>query len=290
MFDLEHKNSAKSVTEVHSRTNDSVEVAKFPQAKSAAPLDDGLTQHCASDLAEANSHRDSGQFIRSGSPIRLLQDYASDDSSDYEDETCFADANVLTVSTRATTSPSVPHKDSGSFLQTDIGSKSPSTAQKEYELFSKTSQNDSEMSLHPVQDTQTRSFTRETDDGCLDHNPENQVHLNLSASIEVSKEKDSLSRADIGSGGKSRHAEQKDEKKTSKFELNPLKVDRFGRLAREGPTDSDSDDSRSRQTRRRNKRDRSWSRSRSPIERSSRRRRRRRSPRRRKDKRSRSRR
>lgn len=62
-----------------------------------------------------------------------------------------------------------------------------------------------------------------------------------------------------------------------------LKIDEFGRLAREGSSDSDSGDS-PRYTRRRGKRETSWSRSRSPYDR------RRWSPRRRKDKRGRSRR
>ncbi|KAF7806275.1 Zinc finger CCCH domain-containing protein 55 isoform A [Senna tora] len=286
-FDLEHINSAKSVIQVHSTVNDSVEVALSSHSKSADPLVDNLTEHGASDHAEASPHKDSGQLIMSGSPIRLLQDYATDNTSDNEDETCFADASTLTVSTGPATSASAAFKDFGSSLKTDVGSKSPSPTQKGCELLSKASQNDSEVSLRLVQEdkgTHTRSVVSGTDGACVKHNLENQIPVKFDAFVETPKGEDGIKSGDIGCTSKSGNAEQEDDKRTSECELNPLKVDKFGRLAREGPTDSDSDDSRNRYSRRRNRRDRSWSRSRSPIERNSRRRRR--SPRRRKERRN----
>ncbi|XP_054821235.1 uncharacterized protein LOC129320085 [Prosopis cineraria] len=289
LFELEQMNTAKSVTKVHSTMDDSVEVVKFPEAKAAAPLADDLTECGTSDPSEANPDRDSGQLIRSGSPMRLLQDYASDETSDNEDETCLADASTLIDSNAAATSASFAHKDLGSSLETDIGSKISTATQQGCELLSKTSLNESKMSLHLVQEgdfTHTTNITSGINDVCVEHNLENQDPVNFAASIEASKGKDVLSSAGIDCSSKSLNAEQGD-KKTSRFELNPLKVDEFGRFVREDPTDSDSDDSRNCRTRRRNERDRSWSRSRSPIERSGRRRKR--SPWRRKDKRSRSR-
>lgn len=267
--------------------NDSVGVAQIPQCTSASPLADDLMQTGTSYPSEASPHTDSGQLIRNGSPIRLLQDYASDDSSDNEDEACFADTSTLTVTTRAATSASVVHEDSGGFFKTDAGSKIPSTTEKGCELLSKASQNGSEMFLHLVKqdkDTHRISVASGTNDASNEHNLENQFPENVDTSVEASKGKGVLSSASIDHGSRIGNAQQEDEKRTSKFELNPLKVDKFGRLAKGGPTDSDSDDSQNRRSRRRNKRDRSWSRSQSPIERTSRRRRR--SPRRRKDKRS----
>ncbi|XP_061351967.1 uncharacterized protein LOC133296938 [Gastrolobium bilobum] len=295
LSDLELMQSARSVTNVRSPVNGSTEVAEFPLGtvleRSAASPDDDSTQNGTSDHNEAtNPSRDSGHLIRSGSPIRLLQDYASDDTSDNEDEGCAADAIVLTLSAGVVTGVSAAHKDSGSYLETDIGSKSPSSAQKGFVLLSKTSQNDSEVSPHLVNESKgprKRSVSRWSSDGCIEHNLENQLSVNVASSLEAFQGKDGLGGTGIDNVSKSGNAEQENERKTSKFEPNVLKVDEFGRHPREGPTDSDSDDSRYRQTRRLNKRDRSWSRSRSPLDRS--RRRRRRSPQRRKDKRSRSR-
>ncbi|XP_028753760.1 uncharacterized protein LOC114713312 isoform X2 [Neltuma alba] len=288
LFESEQMNTAKSATEFLCTMGDSVEVVKFPEGKGAAPQADDLTEHGASDPAIANRDRDSGQLLRSGSPMKLLQDYASDDTAGNEDEACLADASTLTVSTVSATSSSVAHKDLGSYLKTDVGSKIFSATQKGCELLSNTSLNESKMSLHPVQenDVTHTAIASGTNDVCTGHNLENQASVNFAASIEPSKGRDVLSSAGINTSSKSGNAEQGD-KKTSKLELNPLKVDEFGRVAREDPTDSDSDDSRNHWTRRRNKRDRSWSRSRSPVERSGRRRKR--SPWRRKDRRSRSR-
>ncbi|RDX82474.1 Zinc finger CCCH domain-containing protein 55, partial [Mucuna pruriens] len=297
LSDSEHMKSARSVTKVCSLVNDSTEVAELPLGaaleRSAAPVDDDFTHTGTSDYNETtNSDRDYGLLIRSGSPIRLLQDYASDDTSDNEDEGNAADANVFTVSGGADTSVSAAHKDSGSYMETDIGSKSPSSTQKGFGPLSRTSQDDSEISPHSLQESKEtrnrkKSVSRWTSDGCIEHNLENQVSVNFAASIEAFKGKGGLEGNDIDSGSKSDNAEKEDEGKTSKFELNVLKVDEFGRHLREGVTDSDSDDSRYHRTRRPNKRDRSWSRSRSPPDRRSRRNRR--SPRRRKDKRNRSR-
>lgn len=281
--------SARSVS-VHSPVNDSNEVAEFPlgtvSERSAAPLDDDFIRNGTSDHNEAtNPDRDSGQLMRSGSPIGLLQEYASDETSDNEDEGCAADANVITVSAGADTGVSVAHKDSVNYLETDIGS---STTQNGLGLLSRTSQNDSELSPHLVQESKGTRSVSCTSDGCVEHNLENQVSVNFTSSTEAFQGKDGSGGTGVNNDVKSSNAEQEDERKTSKFEPTVLKVDEFGRHLREGATDSDSDDSRSHRTRRLNKRDRSWSRSRSPVD--TRRRRRRRSPRRRKDKRSQSRR
>ncbi|KAL1337971.1 hypothetical protein HN51_032646 [Arachis hypogaea] len=259
---FEQMKSAISVTKVHSPVNGSSEVAKVPLGtgfeKSAAPLAEGFIRNGTSDLVEAiDADRDSGQLIRSGSPIKLLQDYASDDTSGNEDE----------ISAGAASGVSIAHKDSRSRLETDIGSKTPSGTQKGFGQLSETTLD---------------NLVQKSKELIEDYH-ENQV--SVAASYETIAVKDKL-------GSKSNNAEPEDERKSSKFEKNILKVDKFGRHPKEAPTDSDSesDDSHYRQTKRGSKRGRGRSRSRSPEHRSrSRSRRRRKSPRRRRDRRSRSR-
>ncbi|KAK7411325.1 hypothetical protein VNO78_02758 [Psophocarpus tetragonolobus] len=289
----EHVKSIRSVTKVFSPVNDSTEMPGSPPSaaleRSAAPVDKNFMRTGTSDCNETiTTDRDYGLLIRSGSPIRLLQDYASDDTSDNEDEGNAAEANVLTASGGADTGVSAAHNDSGSYLETDIGSKNLSGTQKH----SRTSPDDLEISPHLLQESKEtheckKPVSRWTSDGCIEHNLENQVSVNCAPSVEVLKDKDELEGNGIDCGSKSGNAEKENEGKTSKFESNVLQVDEFGRHLREGVTDSDSDDSRYHRMRRLNKRDRSWSRSRSPPERRSRRNRR--SPRRRRDKRNRSR-
>ncbi|KAK7304230.1 hypothetical protein RJT34_15361 [Clitoria ternatea] len=294
--DLESMKSARSVTKVCSPVNDPTDVVESPLGtvleKPAAPADDDFKSIGTLDRNEAlNLERDSGMHIKTGSPIRLLQDYASDDTSDDEDEGCAADANVFTVSGGADTGVSAAHKDSsGSYMETNIGSKNPSISQKGFGPLSKTSKDDSEKPQYLVQETKEtkkRSVSRWTSDGCVERNLANQVAITFAASAEAFQGKDGLAGTGIDSDCKSGNVEQEDEGKASKFEPNVLKVDEFGRHLKEGLTDSDSDDSHYRHTRRLNKRDRSWSRSRSPPDKRSRRRRR--SPHRRRDKRNRSR-
>lgn len=287
--------SARSLTKVCSVVNDSTEVAELPLGtvleRSVASVDDDFTHNGTSDYNETtNPDRVSGLLIRSGSPIKLLQDYASDDTSDNEDEGNAAGANVLTVPGGADTGVSATHKDSGSYMETNIVSKSLSSTEKGFAPLSRISQDGSGISRHFVQEskgTRKKSVSRWSSDVCIEHNLENQVSVNFAASVEAFCGKDGLEGTAIGSGSKCGDAE-KEEGKTSKIEPNVPKVDEFGRHIREGLVDSDSDESRHHRTRRLKKRDRSGSRSRSPLDRRSRRNRR--SPRRRKDKRDRSRR
>ncbi|KAI5445352.1 hypothetical protein KIW84_013545 [Lathyrus oleraceus] len=293
--DVEPMKSARSATKVLSPLNDSIELAEsLPITGSGrleAPLDKGFIRNGASDHGEATDpNRDSEQLMRIDSPIRLLQNYASDETSDNEDDGCTEDANnVFTVSTGADSCVPDAFKDSKSNLETGIGLKSPSYTQKATGLLSKSSQNNSEISpcLVQVPDVTGKRSVSRISDGCVAPNLENQVSVNFSSSIEALQGEDRLgdNGLDIDSS-KSGPAEQNCEKETSKFEPTVLKVDEFGRHIKEGASDSGSDESRSRRTKRINKRDRSrsHSRSRSPIDRRSRRRRR--SPRRRKDKRS----
>lgn len=210
---------------------------------------------------EANNFdRFSNQFIKVGSPFRLLQDYASDNSSENDD------VNVIIVPPSVTAAAKSSHKDTGSHLKTYIGSESPCMSDKESKLPSESRKpyKAEKFSLHTkkeIKDTRTTLITTE--------------------SHEAFQEKDALDGA--GTDVVSRRGKSQEVKKAT-FESVPPKVDEFGRLVRDGSSDSNSDDSR--YNKRHNKRGRSRirSRSRSPLDSG------RRSSRRRRDKRSRSRR
>ncbi|MED6196808.1 hypothetical protein PIB30_050780 [Stylosanthes scabra] len=254
---FEHMKSAISVTKVDSPVNGSSKVAKVPMGtgfeKPAAPLAEGFIRNGTSDLVEAiDADRDSGQLKRSGSPIKLLQDYASDDTSGNEDE----------ISAGAASGVSRSH------LVTDIGSKSPSGTRKGFGHLSETTPNNIQESRERIEDYH-----------------ENQV--SVAASSETNPAKDLLGSKSSNAEQVDERKSSKLEKnvvKVDKFGRHPKEAPT--------DSDSESDDSHYRQTKRGSKRGRGRSRSRSPRRRSrsrSRSRRRRKSPRRRRDKRSRSR-
>jgi len=99
--------SARSVTKVHSSVNDSIDVAESlldtGSGRLAAPLDKDVKRNGTSDHSEVTSpNKDSEQRMHTGSPIRLLQDYASDETSDNEDEKGYIkDANNFLQSLQA---------------------------------------------------------------------------------------------------------------------------------------------------------------------------------------------
>lgn len=159
---------------------------------------------------------------KSGSPFRLLQDYASDDSSENDGEPFHEDHNTSAISSSIKADTTVSDKATESHVGSDVGSKS-SHRKKKAKV----------ASVGPDVDLITR---RDKD---LKENEEKEAKLESA-------------------------------------------LDEFGRLVREGSSDSDYD---SRYANRRGKRGRSRSHSRSPVDRG-----RRRSSWRRRERRSRSRR
>ncbi|KAJ7956486.1 Zinc finger CCCH domain-containing protein 55 [Quillaja saponaria] len=291
LSDSGHVKSPRLAVNGHIPVTSSAETAECQLgiyiAKSVGPRVDDFGQSGASSTdIKTNTH--SGQLIRTGTPIRLLQDYtSSDDISDNEDEPC-GDVSVSTVSPIPETGAMDVHKYSGNYLEMDMKAKSPSRTEEVFGLLFEKSQNALELSPDAVRDvpkTLTTSVSSGPLDESFDHSLKNQVPRNCSASNEAIQEKDGLNSVGVDVSGNIDGAEEENEEKTTESKSTPLKVDEFGRLIREGPIDSDSDDSRNPRTKRHNKRDRSWSRSRSPLGR----RRRRRSPRKRKERRSRSR-
>ncbi|XP_048328942.2 uncharacterized protein LOC107419036 isoform X1 [Ziziphus jujuba] len=260
-------------------------------------LEGHLVNHASSEKVisgSLNLHEESkdlrsssNQINRSGSPFRLLQDYASDDTSENGDEPFHEDSNPLTVPLSVTVGPSRSQKVTVSHLKTDTVSESPQRSKKAKKGFgqlseSSISQKAAEyppVSQTKVEDAQAdiASTTSGKTDECLDDDHRKQASVKHTSSKKVA-----LGDADVEVISKRNKTVKENREKETKFEsAAPLKVDEFGRLVREGSSDSDYD---SRHTNRRTKRGRSRSSSRSPVDRS-----RRRNSWRRREKRSRSR-
>lgn len=231
--------------------------------KSATPLIDDLIPSSASAAASGiGFEKFPGQIIKGASPFRLLQDYASDDSTENGDVPCAEDVIPVTASPSVTADTGL-HRDIKYNLDSGLGSERSCRTERSFEPSSEPE------SPVDVKEVKTSIATRTTDENVLIH--ENEAPISHGASVRDGHEK--------GAGG---GVDIVPESGKSQKEMPPLKIDEFGRLVKEGASDSDSDDSR--YARKRGKRGRSRSRSRSPPDR-----RRRRSPLRRKERRSRSR-
>ena len=196
--------------------------------------------------AETKPAESSGQAARLDSPFRLIQSYASDDSSGEDGEPSREELKTVggSLSHKAGAMSSHENMDSKSHLASEAGISESAEVRPENIL---------------IKDLE---------------NPQ-AVQSGRSGGVEGSSSADSFQ----GKKANKDHCviEKEDEDHVS----SALRVDEFGRLVKEGGSDSESDNAY--HTRRRGKRDRSRSRSASE-------RRKRRSPRRRKDRRSRSRR
>lgn len=251
--------------------------------KSSIPIADDQNTLGASVAAEAiNSDGVSNQSITVNSPFRLLQDYASENSSENDLDAFFEDVNVVIAPSSVTTSVKSSHKDAGSHFE--IGSESLCMTDKMSGM-----QYESRRSKFSLDTKKEVKGTRTT--------------LTIE-SHEASQGKDASNGAPIDIVSKRNKSQGG--KKTKSESVLP-KVDEYGRLVREGSSDSSSDGSRynkrhskrgrsrsrgrirsrsrshSRSRIRSRSRSRTRSRSRSPLDS-----RRRRSPRRRREKRNRS--
>ncbi|PON70563.1 Zinc finger, CCCH-type [Parasponia andersonii] len=275
--------TSKSASKVHSQVMYSVGGAEClldsHLEKSVSPLADNLSASCASVAVEANNSEKCSELIKGGSPIRLLQDYASDGSSEDDDQLLHEGLNPSTVLPSFIAGASSHNKDTGSCIGKDPGSKSRHCLRKDEKGSGQLSDSQGE-----VKDAGIAFIATVRADECLDNNPGNKSFAIDATSHVDFQRKVTLDCADahvISKRGKTKENEEKKEKSESAS----LKVDEFGRLVREGSIDSESDSGYTDRHVRRGKRGRSRSRSRSPLDR----RRTRRSLRRRKEKRSRSR-
>ncbi|CAK9147946.1 unnamed protein product [Ilex paraguariensis] len=214
------------------------------------------------------------QFVKGFSPFRLIQDYASDESSENDDELRPQDVSLVAVSPSLRAGPTSFYTDVGHDFQKDLGSKSLPEVETGFGRVSEfvlacslnkpsESMDSSVKFTRDVKEIYTSSPVTRKAEEFVGNSDRNQESTNDDGNLK----KNALGLDAVPASGKP----QKED----------AKVDEFGRLVREGASDTDSDDSY--YTRRRGKRGRSWSRSRSPHDR------RRRSPWRRNDKRSRSR-
>lgn len=227
------------------------------QEKSSIPKADDRNKLDASAAAEATNSDGFSNHITVNSPFRLLQDYASENSSE--------DGDVGIPPSSVTTNVKSSAKDAGS--QFEVGSKNPCMTDKmsglQYEY------RRSKLSLDTKKDVRSTDTTL------------------IIESHEAFQGKDALNGSPIDIAFK---RDKSQEGKKTKSECLP-KVDEYGRLVREGSSDSNSDGSRYNKRRKRGRSrsrsrssKRSHSRSRSPLDS----RRRRRSPPRRREKRNRS--
>ncbi|KAK9267020.1 hypothetical protein L1049_025289 [Liquidambar formosana] len=287
--DHDHSTFGISFSKVHSSVMSTDGAAECPLDSTVEKPITSLLDNFRPSRPSTASGKFSSQSIKGGSPFRLLQDYASDDSSENDDEPNLEDVSPVRVASSVTAGTTGLKRDMGHNLETDVGSKRLCWTGKEIGPLSepvvashtgmpfKVSDFSSESQMD-VKETVIRSIVTGKIDGQVDNKgriPESTDHA---AAHEAFQQKNAL-----GGGGVDIVPESgKSQKEDAKCAANSLKVDEFGRLVREGASDSDS--GHSHYTRRRGKRGRSWSRSPSPHDR-----RRRRSPWRRKEKRSRSR-
>lgn len=190
------------------------------------------------------------QLMGAASPFRLIQGYASDDSLDNDSDNCIENLGRQTVPPPSEVVTTIPKTDTG---------KSPISVKPS----------------NSVAKDDTKSFGALNVEDSIDHINGNKLSLKSDTAPEGLHSENVLGVNDNDSFDMPRE--------NAKDKSPARKVDEFGRLVREGVSDSDSDDSR-RYKRRHGKRGRSRSRSRSPYDR-----RRRKSPRKRKDRRDRSR-
>lgn len=235
-----------------------------------SPLDDKVQisfSPSKTDLVKRCSEEHPDQLVKGASPFRILQDYASEGCSDDEarDEDAVRSTAILATEVHSR----IDDKNNEDNFGANLGPKSLLASNKESNLLSE-SQDFSSKSQDETFATGKSQFVVNVynDQGLVEdgvsHGPLHNENALTDADVEASIcKKDAMSAS------------------------TKVKVDKFGRLIREGASDSDSDGS-PHYTGRRGKRDRSRSRSRSPHDR--RRRRRRRSPRGRKERHGRSRR
>lgn len=221
--------------------------------------------------AETKPENLGGQPTDIHSPFRLIQNYASDDSSDDDGEPCCKDVKIMAVSPLDLSGDLSSHDDVEHVKKPELPQSVTACLQG---VLTK-ERDDLKSSQDGLQETSTTASPRKF---AIDGRDGKAEGSNPNASFYGK----ALASSKIDSASSCKDVEKEDKKITPAA----VKVDEFGRLVKEGASDSEPDDSH--HVRRRGRRDRSRSRSRSPSDRRKRRSPRR-SPRRRKERRSRSR-
>lgn len=223
--------------------------------------------------------------VKGSSAFKLIQDYASDDNSDSDHEPCINDiASAPVYPSGESVAACLESEKSSDIMKNET--KNSSEPERGFGLSS-----DRGVSLDasiPSKSLDTSSVlqgpSKEVDSTVIvkEKRPDDNRRANQHDIKGGTSEKDSEQKSSRGSHVRAASDVGKTQKKDGKYDsASQLKVDEFGRLARESDSGSDSEDLR--RSRRHGKRGRIRSRSPSPHDR-------RKSPRRRRQKRSRSRR
>lgn len=189
------------------------------------------------------SEKKSSQLIEGGSPFRLLHDYAADDISGNDKEQHPDGVRPLKDSSSVAVGASGPHRNIGLNI-------SPKSVNFHEDLGRES------------EEIVMASFTSGTTDENVHRKHKNPAYVGHAESSQDFQKKNALEDAGVEICLKGNFQNQYAEK-GAKSASNFLQVDEFGRLVREGASDSDSDDSR--YNGRQGKRGRSQSRS--PLDR-----------------------
>ncbi|KAF8408225.1 hypothetical protein HHK36_007370 [Tetracentron sinense] len=214
---------------------------------------------------DSSIRKSTSLLIKGGSPFRLIQDYASDDSAEDDDGPCLEDISPVSVSPTVAVGATGSHDDIGIDLDTNLHSRSVSGTKIGIKSFTEsvmicpTSMPFTIPDVFPESQRAVESTVIASDTiGKLDEldysNHENQTSSEQAAFHKAFQQKGAL-QGDVDIDPQN----EKFQKENAKQASTLLKVDEFGRLIREGANDSDSDDSH--YTGRRGKRGRSRSRS-----------------------------
>ncbi|XXG55536.1 hypothetical protein AAC387_Pa03g3187 [Persea americana] len=276
----------KELSPVRSPLKDAGFTLSCDSEESDKPLMEGSSQAKVSSAVAGGKNEDIPRvFIKNGSPFRLIQDYASDDSAEDDTSASVEDVSPQRVSPSAPVCSSALHEDEGMDVCSNVVSKTVSEIEKISNMASfmteAVQRSDGsiisyEMALKTVTSPDESTAVAKPDEpnACKDENVALSDRTRSVKTLETVVLQGNSVDTDRPSG-----KVHKDEDATQAS--TTLKVDEFGRLVREGMSDSDSDGM-----------DYSWrsgKRGRSPSPQESRWKRRSRSPRRRRDRRSRSR-
>lgn len=272
----------KDLTPVRTSLKDTGFTVSSDYQESAKPLMEGSSQVKVSSAAGRGNNEEVPRiFIKDGSPFRLIQDYASDDSAEDDRSASVEDVSPVRVSPTSPVGTSHFHEDEGMDVCSNMISKTVSEI--------KTTSNLASVMTEAVQCS---------DGSILSYEMTSQTVTNPDASTAVAKtdepgpcKGENVKRSvntfeNVVLQGDDAHTDPLSSKVHNNEDATQasitLNVDEFGRLVREGVSDSDSDGMH--YSRRFGKRGRS------PSPQESRWSKRSRSPRKRRDRRSRSRR
>lgn len=243
----------------------SVEAVAYPVShhleKNNEYLTDDLSRQSASAAADAFNMKPSVQVNKSGSPIMLLQDYASDDSSENEVKSFHGDVNSLRISAPVLKSL----EDTESHLETQSKSCKEHGIGEDGMRLGQSKSSDSTKAAEIFSDSQSKAkYTGMSSavSGATHKNGSLVSNKGVFSHVALHKEN-----AQDGDNAyvisKISESQKGDGEKKEKFEPGQPQLDEFGRLVREGSSDSDSD---SRHIRRQHHKSRRRSRSQSPLD------------------------